>query len=118
MKNKVEEIIKSFKEKNENNSSIYSDERIAEIAVNCVSLSETWHDRVRNNKVISLELALFNKDNALSQTLHGISFDNLAETMLDILVNKQDKYSKMALNYYAFEDGKKESGLIGDLEIN
>ena len=118
MDKKVEKLIKSFKEKNENNSNVYSDERIAEIAVNCVSLSETWRDKVRNNKGISLELVFFNKSNVLCQTLYGVCFDSLADTIFDVLVNKQHNYSKIALNCYGFEDGKKWSKLIGELGIN
>ena len=118
MNKKVNEILSAWKDKYGENNSAYTDERVAEIATNCVSLSEAWLDRVKSIKGVSMELLLFNDDDIVCETLNGITADNLASTMLDILVNKNMEYSKMALNYFSFSNGKKTSGLIGELIIS
>lgn len=118
MAKNVETIVDAWFEKNNNNSIKYSKEKITEIATNCVSLSEAWLDRVKNIKDISFELDLYNKEGVLSETLHGVSRDNVAETLLDTLVNGNSRYSKAELNYFKFEDGRKATASIGEIEIS
>ena len=118
MNNKIEEIIASWKNKHEDNVSVYSNERVAEIATNCVSLTETWFNRVGNVEKLSLEVILFDKDNVNCQSLYGVSTDNVAETIFNILINESNKFSKIEVNYFFFDEGKKVSGLLGELEIS
>ena len=118
MNKKVNEILNAWKDKYGENNSAYTDERITEIATNCVSLSEAWLDKVKSIKDMSMELLLLDENDSVCETLIGITTDNLASTMLDVLVNKNDKYSKMKLNYFSFFDGKKKSKSIGELIIS
>jgi len=118
MNKKLTEILTAWKEKYGENMSVYPDERIAEIATNCMSLAQVWLESIKNVKNISLELSLYNKDNVLCDILHGINDDNLVETMLDILVNKHEKYSKISLNYYSYVNGSKREGLVGEMDIS
>ena len=118
MNNKVNDILKAWKDKYGENESAYPYERIAEIATNCVSLSSVWLERIKNIKGASLEIALINKEGVISEALHGITADNLPGTMLDILVNGNKKYSKIIVNYFLYKDGSKLTNPIGELEIS
>ena len=119
MKNKVNDILKAWKDKyGEGKSNAYSYERITEIATNCVSLSIVWLEQVKNVRNYSLEIVLFNKDGVRSETLHGITNSNLPDTMVDILVNKNHKFSKFEVNYYSYINGSKITNKIGELEIS
>ena len=118
MKSKVDKVLDAWFDKYGKNGSVYPDERIAEIATNCVSLSSVWLERIKKFKNASLEVVLFNKEGVACETLHGVSVDNLPDTMLDILVNSNQKYSKMAINYYMFNGNTKVSDTIGELEIS
>ena len=118
MKSKVDKVLDAWFDKYGKNGSVYPDERIAEIATNCVSLSSVWLERIKKVKGATLEVALFNKEGVVCETLYGVSADNLPDTMLDILVNKNQKYSKMIINYFLFADGIKTTDTIGELEIS
>ena len=117
MKDILSKTLQVWKNKNGENSSIYPEDKIVEIATNCVSLSETWFDRTKDKKV-SFELNLYNKDGDLSETLHGVGRNNLPYTMLDIAVNNNDKYSKLELCTFRFKDGEKEEHSIGEMLIS
>ena len=115
MKNNVNLILDAWFDKYGKNSSAYPDERIAEIATNCVSLSSVWLERIKN---ASIEIALHNKEGVLCDTTYGVSSDNLAYTMLDILVNSNQKYSKMVINTFSYENKEKVSHMVGELNIS
>lgn len=117
MKDILSKTLQAWKDKNGENSSIYPEDKIVEIATNCVSLSETWFDRTKGKKV-SFELNLYNKDGDLSETLQGVSRNNLPDTMLDIVVNKSYKYYKLELCTFKFKDGEKEEQTIGEMLIS
>ena len=117
MKNILNKTLQAWKDKNGENCSNYPEDKIVEIATNCVSLSETWFDRTKDKKM-SFELNLYNKDGDLSETLHGVTRDNLPDTMLDTLVNNNDKYSKLELCTFKFNNGEKEEQSIGEMLIS
>lgn len=118
MDKKVIEILNAWNDEQGESNSNYSNERIAEIAINCVSLSETWLDRVRGLKNASLEVLLYDNDDAVCDVLHGVTSDNLAKSIFKILVNENNKYSKIGLNCFTYENGHKSTTFIGDLVIS
>jgi len=117
MAKKLKDVVKDWFDKYGNDNQSYSVEKITEIATNCTSLSKTWFDRVKNIKGASYEILLFNKEGTLSETLNGVTENNIVETMLDILANKSNKYSKISFNYFKYENGEKKDNLVGELEI-
>ena len=118
MNKKIEEFLVAWKNKYGEDNGNFTDERITEIAVNCMSISSAWLEKVKNIKNISLRLDLFNKDNIVCESLHGVTKDNLPETIMDILVNKNNNYSKICLSYFSYSENCKIDKTIGELEIS
>lgn len=118
MKNKLDNILKIWMDKHGDEECAYTEQQIAEIATNCISLTETWLEKVKNQNKASLEFMLFNKDGIVCETLNGISRDNIANTLLDILVNKRGMYTKIMVNWFIYENDKKETKCIGELKID
>ena len=119
MKEKVNEILHNWLEKNgewviEKYGSI---EKVEEIVINCVSLSNAWFNKQKENE-FSFEVSLYDKDGAIIETLHGVNSDNLPSMMFDIIVSKSNNYSKLSLMRYKYVDGKKATELVGELEIS
>ena len=111
-------MLKNWEETYETMPSKYSKDEIKGIAVNCLSLSETWFDRREPRVKESYELLLFNKDNIVTETLHGATREVLPETMLKIVTNSDIVYSKIALSAFHFDNGEKVSEIVGELEIS
>lgn len=116
---KVNEILHNWLEKNgewviDKYGSI---EKVEEIVVNCVSLSQAWFS-TQNEKEFSFEISLYDKDGAIVETLHGVTADNLPSMMFDIIVSKSDNYSKLSLMKYKYVSGNKQTDLVGELEIS
>jgi len=116
MDKKINDLLKKWEEIY-GSSSTYGHETLKNIAINCISLSETWFSKNEQNKKLSYELALFDKEGIIVETLHGITKEILPETMLKIIVNDSSLYSKMMLSSFYFNNGKKETEIIGELEI-
>lgn len=117
MKDKIENLIQTWNDKNGENNTGYSDDKLVEIATNCVSLSETWFDNVRD-KNKSFKLCLYNRDGDLSETLHGINRDNLPITIMKTIVNNSINYSKLELCTFKYEDGENKTESVGEMFIS
>ena len=117
--NKVDELVENWKENVSNGNMNYTDQRIAEIAVNCISLSKTWFDNNREQEKVSYEVRLYNNDGVLVETLHGITQDNLPMTMMKLITSGDGLYSLFTLNSYMFADGEKiDVNELGKLDIS
>jgi hypothetical protein len=117
--NKVEELVKNWKENVFNGNAIYTDQKIAEIAINCISLSKTWFDNDKSKENVSYEVRLYNNDGIMSETLHGITPDNMPETMMKLITSSNGLYSLLTLNSYMFVNGvKTDVNELGKLDIS
>jgi len=117
--NKVEELVKNWKENVFNGNATYTDQKIAEIAINCISLSKTWFDNDKSKEKVSYEVRLYNNDGIMSEALHGITPDNLPETMMKLITNSNGLYSLLTLNSYMFVNGvKTDVNELGKLDIS
>ena len=115
----VKKVVAFLEEKHgEKINEKYRKDRIEEIVLNCVSLSETWFSKAPKDSKLSYELTLFNKNGVLSETLHGVTKDNVAASLSDILITKSDQYSKITLNSFSFNDESKRVKTIGEIEIS
>jgi hypothetical protein len=118
MKNKLENILKIWDGKHNEDECVYSKQQITEIAVNCISITETWLNRVKNPEKASLEFVLYNKEDVVCEILNGINSDNIAITLLEMLAYKKDMYSKLVVNWFTFKNGEKNTNCIGELKID
>lgn len=119
MDKKIEKVLSFLEEKyGDLDGFKYPKERITEIVVNCVSLLNALLDRVKNEKGLSFELKLYNKDGVLVSTLHGINKKNVYDAVVDIIISKNDLYSKLSLESFKFEGGNKIVNVIGEIEIS
>ena len=118
MNKKVETIVAFLEEKyGKEINDKYGKDKIVEIIVNCISLTETWFSRLTNKAKMSYELKLFNDGGVLVETLHGITKENAALSISDILINNNNKYSKVSLDSFSFNDGQKVVNNVGEIEI-
>lgn len=117
MNKKIQALIEIWK--NINKYDQYTDEQITSIIINCLSISKTWFD---NNKPVekeSYELRLYNSDDVLIDVLHGITKENLPETLVRLLAQNNGAYSFISLNSYSFADGAKtEINELGKMELS
>jgi len=118
--NKIEELIKLWKEKYCNENERYSESQIYNIAANCLSLSKTWFDNNKSREKESYELDLYNKDGVLCEKLHGITSENLPLTMMSIITNECNSYSSMSLVSYRITKDTKDlvSNELGKMDIS
>ena len=117
--NKVNEILHDWLETNgDKGTEKYPVRKLEEIAVNCVSLSETWFNKVDKNEKVSFGLSLYDENGAIADTMQGIDKGNLSNTIFKIIVLYGDTYSKISLMKYAYVGGKKKTELVGELEIS
>ena len=100
--NKLQELVKTWRENYSNGVSIYNEDQILNIAANCLSLSKTWFDNNKAEENESYELNLYNNDGVLSETLHGVNADNLSIT------NGEKAYSSITLISFKFTNGSKK----------
>ena len=118
-KEKVNEILHDWLEiHGDKATEKYSVRKLEEIAVNCVSLSETWLGKVNKNEAVSFSLSLYDKDGAIADTMQGVDRNNLSNTIFGIIVSHGDTYSKISLMKYAYVGGEKKIELVGELEIS
>ena len=118
MNKKVETIVAFLEEKyGKEINDKYGANKIREIVLNCISLTETWFSKIPKNSKFSYEIGLFNKSNVLVETLHGITKENVASSISDILITNNKAYSKITLNSFSFNDGQKVVTNIGEIEI-
>lgn len=115
MNNKIEELLEKWEEGSAN--SRYSQEQTRDIAINCVSLSNTWFQNNRPTEKESYEVRLYS-DDVVAETFHGVTADNLPETMMKIITNNNGKYNMLTLNSYIFKDGaKKDIRVLGVMDL-
>lgn len=114
---KINEIVDAWNNRHGNSNDNYPQKRIVEIATNCVSLSEAWLNRIKEPSTKSFEIVLYNKNGVMCHTLHGITKDNVADAMFNVLIYESYKYSKMVFNEFKYENGSKSTNLVGELEI-
>ena len=105
--NKLQELVKTWRENYSNGVSIYNEDQILNIAANCLSLSKTWFDNNKAEENESYELNLYNNDGVLSETLHGVNADNLPITM-SLITNGEKAYSSITLISFKFTNGSKK----------
>ena len=91
-------------------------DKISEIAVNCVSLSEAWEG---NNKVDgSLALSSYDDEDLLIDTVHGCSWDDIPVELMNICLNRSDKVSVVRVFAYDKVDGELKQNVVGVLDVN
>ena len=110
------EIVKHWLDSNTDETR-YSKEVLNEIAVNCVSLSNTWFNKVNPKEKQSFEVQLYDKENLLVETLHGVDSNNLPHTLFNVLASNKGYYSKLSLSAFKIVDGNKVANVIGELDI-
>lgn len=116
--NKVEELVNKWKENISNGNENYTEQQINGIAINCMSLAKTWFDNNQPKEKESYEVRLFNNDGVLSETLHGVTQENLPETIMSIITKNSEKYSMLTLNSFEFVNGiKNDIRELGKLDI-
>jgi hypothetical protein len=119
MDKKIENVISFLKEKyGEQLNAFYSNEKINEIVVNCVSLVKTFLDSAGGLKNQSLQICLFDKNGEADDVLNGVTEENIYSTISDIVITKFDNYSKLSIYSFMFEEGIKSTKLIGEIEIS
>lgn len=119
MNKKVETIVAFLEEKyGKEINDKYGKSKIAEIVLNCISLTEAWFSRLTKKAKMSYELKLFNGDGVLAETLHGITKENAALSISDILINNNNKCTKVSLDSFSFNDGQKVVNNVGEIEIS
>ena len=112
----IDEIVKHWLDNNTDETR-YSNEVLKEIAVNCVSLSNTWFNKVNPKEKQSFEVQLYDKENLLVETLHGIDSNSLPITLFGVLASDKGDYSKLSLSAFKIVDGNKVATVIGELDI-
>jgi hypothetical protein len=119
MDKKIEKVLSFLEEKyGDLDGFKYPKERITEIVTNCVSLINALFDRVRNEKSLSFEIKLYNKEGVLVETINGVDKNNAYETIADIIINKSNFYSKLSLDSFKYERVNKVVNAIGELEVS
>lgn len=119
MDKKVKSVISFLEEKYDDE--IYDrfpKEKVLEIVINCVSLIKTLFDRADNCGGMSLELNLYDINGDLCETLNGVTFDNVYETISEIFILKNNDYSKISLDGFRYDNGFKAVKNIGEIEIS
>ena len=112
----IDEIVKHWLDNNTDETR-YSNEVLKEIAVNCVSLSNTWFNKVNPKEKQSFEVQLYDKENLLVETLHGVDSNNLPSTLFGVLASDKGDYSKLLLSAFKIVDENKVATVIGELDI-
>ena len=118
MDKQVLDLVEKWKEKCINPK--YGDEKIAEIAINCISLANTWLNNHKPTENESLKVKLLDSSHEIIDTLRGITSGNLPFTILETITMKSNIVSYLTLNSYIYTIGRGEVELetLGELEIS
>ena len=114
MKN-IENVVNSILEKYE--ECPFSRKQVGEIVINCAALADTYINAAKKNKNQSFEIELFDKAGELSNTIYGVTKDNMGETLADACVGGSRIYSLVSVNAFYYKDGEKVVNNIGKLDI-
>lgn len=96
----------------------FSREKISEIVINSASLLSVWLSAEKKSVKQSYEIELHDKDGIIVETFHGITKDNLIESVSDLLINKNKVYSTIVLNSFAHDGHNKTTNKLGEIEIS
>lgn len=118
MSKTVKEIIENWKEKYPNSIMPYNEETINGIAFNCLSLTETWLQKIKERDKISFVLKLIPKNSNTPTNLYGVTSDNISDEIFLILLSQADRYAAMSLEYHTIENGVKNIKVLGELTIS
>ena len=110
-----QELIKKYREKNEN-LTVAEDNKLSCIAVNCLSLTETWLQREKDSS-LSMMLKYYDEDGAEIDCSYGITKENLPLSILSVCL-RPDKTKNVKLLKYKANEGHIKSELLGELDIN
>lgn len=114
----VEKLIKDY-ENEHGKCTKYSDNMLREIAVNCISLSNTWYDRVkRGDGKCSFEIVLYGKDGSEFDVISGLTRESTPAVILNIVLNMNDKVSKLSLKKFKYTGEVKASETLGSMDIS
>ena len=106
----IKELITPFQEQYE---PVLGD-RLEEIAVNCISLCETWLTMAKSKTLMFREL----DDNGdIIKNLYGVTPDNLTTELFSICVTKPKKISTVEVYYLSKGDGRLIENFLGAIDI-
>ena len=107
----VNELIKPFQEKYEK----CLDLNFEEIAVNCISLCETWLTMAKSKTLMFREL----DDNGnIVKSLYGVTPDNLTTELFSICINKPKNVHTIEVYYFTKNNGVLVDNFLGAMDIN
>lgn len=117
MDKQVLDLVETWKEKCINPK--YDEHKITEIAVNCISLANTWFDNHKPVEKESFKVKLLDSNRDVIDTLHGITNGNLPFTIMETITMKNNIVSYLTLNSYIYtEKGETDLETLGELEIS
>lgn len=119
MDKKVKSVISFLEEKY--GDEIYNrfpEEKVLEIVINCVSLIKTLFYRADDCNGMSFEINLYDINGDLCETLNGVTVNNVYEAITEIFILKSDRYSKISLDGFIYNNGSKIVKNIGEIEIS
>lgn len=110
-----QDLINEYKKKNEE-LTVFEENKLGCIAVNCLSLAETWLQRETNTPP-SMMLKHYDEDGAEIDCSYGVTKENLPLTILSICL-RPHKTKNVKLLKYTANEGSIKSELLGELDIN
>jgi len=107
----VNELIKPFQEKCEKRSDL----NFEEIAVNCISLCETWLTMAKSKTLMFREL---DNNGNIIKTIYGVTPDNLTSELFSICIDKPKNIHTIEVYYFMKNKGVLDDIFLGAIDIN